>query len=89
MNLHVQCTLGLDRFLLAAIANQSAALGQTKVESQQGTMLHTDSPQSGPINLYGDDNDNVQTLCFNTIATMLFYLNMFECSSTYLGRQVA
>lgn len=61
MNLHMQCTLGLDCFLLAAIANQSAALGQAKVESQQGTVLHTDSPQSRTINLYGNNN-NVQTL---------------------------
>lgn len=55
INLHVQCTLGLDCFLLAAIANQSTALGQTKVESQQGTVLHTDSPQSGTINLNGNN----------------------------------
>lgn len=89
MNLHVQCTLGLDRFLLAAVANQSAALGQAEVESQQGTVLHADSPQSGTINLYGNDNNNVQTLCFNTTATITFYLNMFKCSSTYLRRQVA
>lgn len=58
----MQCTLGLDCFLLAAIANQSAALGQAKVESQQGTVLHTDSPQSGTINLYGNDSKNVKTL---------------------------
>lgn len=63
MNPHMQCTLGLDCFLLAAIANQSAALGQAKVESQQGAVLHTDSPQSGTINLCGNDNNNnVQTL---------------------------
>lgn len=62
MNLHMQCTLGLDCFLLAAIANQSAALGQAKVESQQGTMLHTDSPQSGTINLHRNDSSNMQTL---------------------------
>lgn len=53
VNLHVQCTLGLGCFLPAAVANQSAALGQAKVEGQQGAMLHADSPQCGAINLQG------------------------------------
>lgn len=53
VNLHVQCTLSLGCFLPAAVANQSAALGQAKVEGQQGTMLHADSPQRGAINLRG------------------------------------
>ena len=44
VNLHVQCTLSLGCFLPAAVANQSAALRQAEVESQQGAMLHADSP---------------------------------------------
>ena len=51
VNLHMQCTLGLGCFLPAVVANQSTALGQAKMEGQQGTMLHADSPQSGAINL--------------------------------------
>lgn len=61
MDLHMQCTLGLDCFLLTAVANQSAALGQAKVESQQGTVLHTDSPQSRTIDLNGKCDSNGQT----------------------------
>lgn len=56
VNLHVQCTLGLGCFLPAAVANQSAALGQAEVEGQQGAMLHADSPQRGAINLQGKRN---------------------------------
>lgn len=57
VNLHVQCTLGLGCFLPAAVANQSAALGQAEVEGQQGAMLHADSPQRGAINLQGKKNE--------------------------------
>lgn len=59
MNLHVQCSLGLHCFLLAAIANQRAALGQAEMERQQGTVLHTDSPQSGTVNLHGNKGTTV------------------------------
>lgn len=51
VNLHVQCTLGLGCFLPATVANQSTALGEAEMESQQGAMLHADSPQRGAINL--------------------------------------
>lgn len=56
VNLHVQCTLGLGCFLPAAVANQSTALGQAKVESQQGAVLHANSPQCGAINLQEKNN---------------------------------
>lgn len=51
VNLHVQCTLGLGCFLVAAVANHSAALGQAQVEGQQGAVLHADGPQGGAIDL--------------------------------------
>lgn len=53
----MQCTLGLGCFLPGAVTNQSTALGQAKVEGQQGAMLHTDSPQRGAINLQGRGNN--------------------------------
>lgn len=49
----MQSPLSLGCFLPAAVANQSAALGQAEVEGQQGTVLHADSPQCGAVNLHG------------------------------------
>lgn len=49
---HVQCTLGLGSFLPATVANHSAALVQAEVKSQQGAMLHADSPQCTAIDLH-------------------------------------
>ena len=50
-DLHVQGTLSLGCFLRGAVANQSAALGQTQVKGQQRAVLHADSPQSGAVDL--------------------------------------
>lgn len=53
VNVHVQSPLSLGCFLPAAVANQSAALGEAKVEGQQGAVLHADRPQCGAVNLHG------------------------------------
>lgn len=50
-HLHVKCALGFGCFLASTVANQSTSLGQAKVKGQKRPMLHTDSPQSGAINL--------------------------------------
>lgn len=69
----MQCPLGLGCFLSAAVANQSTALGQAKVEGQQGAMLHADSPQCGAIDLLGKDNKRVgKGQFFVTYGTFIF-----------------
>lgn len=58
----MQCTLGLGCFLPGAVTNESAALGQAKVEGQQGAVLHTDGPQRGAINLQGKRKNCIGTI---------------------------
>lgn len=57
-HLHVKCALGFGCFLASTVANQSTTLGQTKVKGQKRPMLHTDSPQSGAINLQRTNDTN-------------------------------
>lgn len=57
-HLHVKCTLGFGCFLASTVANQSTTLSQAKVKGQKRPMLHTDSPQSGAINLQRTNDTN-------------------------------
>lgn len=56
----MQCTLGLGSFLSAAVANQSTALCQAKVEGEEGAVLHADGSQCGSINLIEEKNNSFQ-----------------------------
>lgn len=57
-HLHVKCALGFGCFLASTVANQSTTLSQTEVKGQKRPMLHTDSPQSGAINLQRTNDTN-------------------------------
>lgn len=83
----MKCTLGLCCFLTAAVANQSAALGQAKVEGQQRAMLHADSPQCGAIDLHEKSIASVSTdfsRLIMTVETLLLARLSAECTSTWI-----
>ena len=51
---HMQTFLRLGSLLLGAVADDSVAVGQVEVECDQRTVLHTQGPQGGAINLEGE-----------------------------------